>query len=320
MKGNTLKLNKHYSITETFAQLVIQSVVIEAGEKNTPVSVAVVDYGGHLVAFRRMDGAYFASAEAALGKGRSCAAFQSSTGQFSNMAKQEPWLGDLPGMVPLGGTAPLFMDGAFIGAVSVSGSTEEGEQALADGAAKRFPALCAAFLEGDAPAGIEHVGITVPDIDTAETFFHQAFNAVTLYALIDHDQPPSGGEAIHQMNGLNPGTAMSEVRMLRLGNGANVELFSLTGYGRKEAAGINDMGLTHLGVYCADIGAATARFARAGGELLAGPNPLSGCEAGEGNAFRFGKTPWGMLVEFLHFPAPLAYNKGSQLKRWNPTL
>ncbi len=57
MKENNLKLNKNYSITEKLAQLVIQTVVIEADERNTPVSVAVADYGGHLVAFKRMDGA-----------------------------------------------------------------------------------------------------------------------------------------------------------------------------------------------------------------------------------------------------------------------
>lgn len=176
------------------------------------------------------------------------------------------------------------------------------------------------FLSEDAPLGIEHVGITVPDMDAAERFFHEAFNATTLYALIDKTQAPSGGEQIHQMNGLDPATAMQEVRMLRLGNGANVELFSLTGYGRKEAVTLNDTGLTHLGLYCENIERATERFVHAGGTLLQGPNPLSGCEEGEGNSFRFGKTPWGMLVEFICFPSPLSYNKSHAFKRWNPTV
>lgn len=318
MESRELQLNKNYSITDKLAQLVIQSVIAEAGERNTPISVAVVDYGGHLVGFRRMDGAYFASAEAALGKARSCAGFQQSTGQFSEMAKKQPWLGDLPGMIPLGGTAPLLINGAFIGAVSVSGDTEEGEQNLADSAAGHFPLLTERFLQENTPLGVEHVGITVPDMDAAERFFHEAFGATTLYALIDKTQQPSGGEQIHEMNGLDPHTAMQEVRMLRFGNGANIELFSLTGYGKREAQGINDVGLTHLGVYCEDIPQATARFVTAGGTLMKGPNALSGCEEGEGNAFHFGKTPWGMLIEFIRFPSPLTYNQNGELKRWKP--
>lgn len=318
MEGNGLQLIKNFSISDNLAQLIIQTVVAEAAERNTPVSVAVMDFGGHLVGFRRMDNAYFASAEAAVGKGRSCAGFQQSTGTFSEMAKTESWVGNLPGLIPLGGTCPLTVNGQFVGAVSVSGDTEESEQYLAEKAGERFPFLLEHFLRDDAPIGIEHVGITVPDMDAAERFFQQAFHAVTLYALIDKEQVPSGGEEITAMNGLRPDTAMKEVRMLRLGNGANVELFSLTGYQRERAAGMNDVGLTHLGVYCADIEAATRQFVAAGGELLAGPNPLSGCEGGEGNRFHFGKTPWGMLVEFIRFPSPLTYNKNGTVARWQP--
>lgn len=320
MENNKLKINKNFSISEKLAQLVIQTAFIEAKEKNTPVSIAVVDFAGHLVAFKRMDGAYFASVDAAIGKARSCAGFQTSTGEFSKLAESQPWLGDLPGMVPLGGTAPLYMDDHFIGAISISGDNEESEQNLANIAAAKFPELTEHFLLDDAPLGVEHIGITVPDMDSAEEFFHQAFNAVTLYSLIDKNDPPASGKDINALNGIDTSSAMSEVRMLRLGNGANIELFSLTQYGRKEAVGINDMGITHIGVYCDNIALATERFVAAGGTLLKGPNPLSGCEAGYGNHFHFGKTPWGMLIEFICFPSPLKYNKTTKLKRWNPIL
>jgi catechol 2,3-dioxygenase-like lactoylglutathione lyase family enzyme len=168
------------------------------------------------------------------------------------------------------------------------------------------------------PRGIEHIGITVPDIDAAERFLHHVFGAQRLYSLVTKDQPDMGDAATRSQNGLADGTAMRALRMLRIGNGPNVELFELTGYRRDDAAVINDVGMTHFGLYCDEIAPIAERFIEAGGTMLHGPNELTAQESGQGNYFWFGRCPWGTLVELIQFPSPLDYDSGVTAERWRP--
>lgn len=168
------------------------------------------------------------------------------------------------------------------------------------------------------PRGIEHIGITVPDIDAAERFLQSAFDAQTLYSLVREDEPSMGGPSISSQNGLADGTAMKALRMLRLGNGPNVELFELTGYRQHASAIVNDVGLTHFGLYCDDLEASVERFKKAGGTMLHGPNDLVRQEGGDGNRFWFGRCPWGTLIEFIQFPHMLHYDASVDTVRWRP--
>lgn len=126
------------SLGTAAAEHLVAAAIEGAQDTGVRVSIAVVDHGGHLVAFRRMDGAYPGSVDAAIGKARSCAGFRTSLKEFGRMARREPWLGELPGLIPLGGAVPVLADGEFVGAVSVSGSTEDNEQDLAERAARSF--------------------------------------------------------------------------------------------------------------------------------------------------------------------------------------
>ena len=56
-----------------------------------------------------------------------------------------------------------------------------------------------------------------------------------------------------------------------------------------------------------------------GVKLMSGPNPLPGPEAGEGNRFIYARTPWGLTVELISYPAPMAYQQRSEARRWRPT-
>ena len=166
--------------------------------------------------------------------------------------------------------------------------------------------------------GIEHVGITVPDIEAAERFFVDAFGAETLYALVTPSDPPYTADTMHEVNGLLPGTAMISMRMMRLANGPNIELFELEdqGEGRRSAAGINDRGMHHFGLYVDDLDAAVEAFRKAGGVMTRGPVDMSGPEDGEGNRVWFGRFPWGSWIEFITFPSGVKSECESE--RWRP--
>src|SRR6202142_671180 len=64
------------------AQAVIHAAVSEAKKRNWKMNVAVVDSGGNLVAFQRMDGAMLASIQIAENKARAAPAFRRERREF----------------------------------------------------------------------------------------------------------------------------------------------------------------------------------------------------------------------------------------------
>ncbi len=66
------------------AQAVIYAAVAEAKKRNWKMNAAVVDSGGNLVAFQRMDGAMLASIQIAEHKARAAATFRRETKQFED--------------------------------------------------------------------------------------------------------------------------------------------------------------------------------------------------------------------------------------------
>lgn len=168
------------------------------------------------------------------------------------------------------------------------------------------------------PRGVEHVGITVPDHDAALRFFADAFGAEPLFSLTSKGQDPIAAADIGSKNGLAAGTAIVAVSMLRVQDGPNLEVFEIDRPHGAPGQGISDLGISHFSVTVDDIDAAIERFAAAGGTLLEGPYELTGQEAGPGNRGCFGRTPWGLLVEFESFGAPVRVDSGSRLRRWLP--
>lgn len=162
---------------------------------------------------------------------------------------------------------------------------------------------------------IEHVGITVPDLEQATTFFFEAFGAEKLYDMLDE---PLAGSAVESGLGVPPGAVIETIRMLRFGGGPNIELFVYSGTAQKEPVTPNDFGIQHFCVYVDDIDAAAQRLEEAGGTLLSQPNDLPGGDAGPGNRYLYARTPWGSTVELVTYPSPQAYESTTHLRRWRP--
>lgn len=165
--------------------------------------------------------------------------------------------------------------------------------------------------------GIEHIGITVPDHAQAVEFLRRAFGAEVLFSLTDKTRAPITADQVGAQNGLRGGTAIVAVSVLRLANGANIEVFEIDRPRAPDAGNIADIGISHFSITVDDIDAACARFADAGGTLLSGPYDLTAQEAGPGNRGHFGLTPWGLLIEFEQLPAPMHYDRAG-VTRWLP--
>jgi len=110
------------------------AAVTEAKKNKWNMAIAVVDDGGHLVYFERIDDTQFGSVDVAIGKARTAASFKRPTkaledplnaGQYAILA--------FPNSLPREGGLPIFSDGKFVGAIGVSGgkSSEDAQVAKA---------------------------------------------------------------------------------------------------------------------------------------------------------------------------------------------
>jgi len=102
----------------------------EARKNNWIVAIAILDDGGHLLHFARMDGATPANAAIAVEKGRTAALSRRTSGNWEQRIKDgRVSMLKMPGILPVQGGAPIMVDGHCLGAVGVSGvQSHEDEQ------------------------------------------------------------------------------------------------------------------------------------------------------------------------------------------------
>jgi uncharacterized protein GlcG (DUF336 family) len=101
----------------------------EAQRNKWIVAIAILDDGGHLLHFVRMDGATPASATIAVEKARTSALSRRPSGVWQERIKARPELMQMPGILPVQGGVPIMVDGACVGGVGVSGvQSHEDEQ------------------------------------------------------------------------------------------------------------------------------------------------------------------------------------------------
>src|SRR5579872_7494214 len=108
------------------AQAVIHAAVAEAKNRNWKMNAAVVDSGGNLVAFQRMDGAMLASIQIAEHKARAAATFRRETKVFEDgiQLMHLNYLLAFDGIIASRGGIPLIEQGKIIGAIGFSGGTD----------------------------------------------------------------------------------------------------------------------------------------------------------------------------------------------------
>lgn len=119
------------------AQAAVAAGVAFARERDLKLSFAVLDSAGHLVAAARMDGAGFVTVEVARGKAFACAATGGQPGAALAQRFQENpmvWgnagpLGYGAPLLPARGSLPIYLGGAFVGAMGASGAPSEVDEA-----------------------------------------------------------------------------------------------------------------------------------------------------------------------------------------------
>ena len=116
---------KKHSISYELAQKMANAAVAKARELGVTENVAILDDGGNLKAFSRMDGTPVPTIEIAQNKAYT-ALFGISTQDFFNFIQGDPsLLAGIPNLARVaawGGGFPIKVDGEVVGAIGVSGA------------------------------------------------------------------------------------------------------------------------------------------------------------------------------------------------------
>lgn len=123
-------------LTLEAAERILAAAKKKAAEIKTKMDIAVVDAGGNLKAFVRMDGAWLGSIDVSMRKARTARWFDMNTGEIGKLSQPGGPLYGIEhsngGLITFpGGVLLKNSQGEVVGAVGVSGSTVENDHAVA---------------------------------------------------------------------------------------------------------------------------------------------------------------------------------------------
>jgi glc operon protein GlcG len=140
-ESTLLLLSNSYSLTSASTQLIMDAAIHEAMSNSWQVTVCISDAGGVPLHVRRMDGAFAASYDIAVGKARTAALFRKPTGVLEDSANvnttsngggvtSRTALLSAPFVLMRGGV-PIVINGQCVGAVGVSGVKPDEDERVA---------------------------------------------------------------------------------------------------------------------------------------------------------------------------------------------
>jgi len=126
------------------AMKLLNAAMAKAREMNVPECIAIVDAGGQLLAFARMDGAFALSFDTALMKAMTAASYGIPTGDIAAGIDIKLAIATQGKRINLPGGLPIIVDGHVIGGIGIGSGTGEQDKDVAKAAlaalagAKRF--------------------------------------------------------------------------------------------------------------------------------------------------------------------------------------
>ena len=122
-------------ITLEQARTAVRAAHEAATSAGLAMNIAVVDEGGNLKAFVRMDGAWRGSIDIAIKKARTARFFDMESGAIGELSQPGGSLYNIEvsngGLISFPGGIPLESNGGIVGAIGVSGDTVENDRMVA---------------------------------------------------------------------------------------------------------------------------------------------------------------------------------------------
>lgn len=162
--------------------------------------------------------------------------------------------------------------------------------------------------------GIEHIGLTVPDLDAATDFFATVVGATTLYDIGPFASPDDWMATHLAGHGRN---RIHRIRTLQVANGPVLELIELKTPAGAPVAGDRFQQGWHIAFYVDDMEAALAAVKAHGCPIQSGPvtmteGPSSGLQ------WLYFQSPWGQQLELVSYPGGIAAYEARSLHVWRP--
>jgi len=161
--------------------------------------------------------------------------------------------------------------------------------------------------------GIEHVGLTVPDLDEAVRFFCDTLGCVHVFDGGRFAEP----EFMRRQLGVAADASLRYC-FLRCGHGPNLEVFEYEARDRSlEPPRNSDVGGHHLAFYVDDLSVAVDYLRRRGVRVQGEPVTIEDGPAA-GSVWVYFLAPWGLQLELVSYPAGKG-RPGSPARRlWHP--
>jgi glc operon protein GlcG len=131
-------------LTVEGAMKMLNVAMAKATEIGVPECISIVDAGGHLLAYARMDGAFTMSFDSSLMKAMTAASYGDPTGNILPGVDLKLAIATQGKRINLPGGLPIVVDGQLLGGIGVGSGTGEQDRVVAEAAlgaikgAKRF--------------------------------------------------------------------------------------------------------------------------------------------------------------------------------------
>ena len=161
--------------------------------------------------------------------------------------------------------------------------------------------------------GIEHVGLTVPDLDAAVAFFCGVLGCEHVFDGGTHADPT----LMERQLAVSPEASMRYC-FVRCGHGPNLELFQYTAPDQATRPPRNsDVGGHHLAFYVDDMAAAVAHLRRHDVTFVGEPMTIDEGPA-LGSTWVYFLAPWGLQLELVSYPDGKGPPGGAARRLWHP--
>lgn len=150
---------------------------------------------------------------------------------------------------------------------------------------------------------VDHIGITVPDLDQAHRFFTDVLGCEYMYKL----GPFEDGPWLSRHLNVDASAVMRRLHFYRLHGSAIFEVFEYDCPDQATQPPRNsDVGGHHVALYVDDLDAAVLSLHQHGLRVLGTPTTSVG--ASEGQRWIYFLSPWGMQFELVTYPHGKAFD------------
>jgi glyoxylase I family protein len=154
--------------------------------------------------------------------------------------------------------------------------------------------------------GVDHIGITVPDLGAADRFLVDVLGCEYLYSLGPYRHDDTDWMAEHL--GVDARAVMQRLHFYRCGGQAIFEVFQYAAPEQTDTPPRNsDVGGHHVALYVDDLDAALEHLHAHDVDVLADPTSSTG--PSEGQRWVYFRAPWGMQFELVSYPGGKAFDR-----------